>query len=200
MQTTLISYDDFVTLAKISKPHPFPVRAWQACLLPVVENQPFCTSGLIGGCLQLQTWDSWSKAWCAHIPRIKSFTASELVIAWKVPKFGVFPLYSYKAAFWFQEMSPRLSDVERSVVLWSVFAISSTLAYLLNVPLLHTSRYVIAHDSVLPGLPLALVLQATNAVVRRPGYEARIYSVPILYGLLNFVNYLINLVTNQRLH
>jgi len=28
-------------------------------------------------------------------------------------------------------MSPRLSDVERSVILWSVFAISSALAYLL---------------------------------------------------------------------
>jgi len=69
-------------------------------------------------------------------------------------------------------MSPRLSDVERSVVLRSVFAIGSTLAYLLfsrNVPLLHTSRYVIAHESVLPGLPM----QATNAVASRPGYKAR---------------------------
>jgi len=28
-------------------------------------------------------------------------------------------------------MSPRLSDVERSVVLWSVFAIGSALAYLM---------------------------------------------------------------------
>jgi len=38
------------------------------------------------------------------------------------------------------------SDVERSVVLWSMFAIGNALAYLLfsrNVPLLHTSRYVI---------------------------------------------------------
>jgi len=41
-----------------------------------------------------------------------------------------------------------------------------------NVPLLHTSRYVIARDSVLPGLPPALILQETNAGVRRPGYEA----------------------------
>jgi len=38
-----------------------------------------------------------------------------------------------------------------------MFAIGSTLTYLLfsrNVPLLHMSRYVIARDSVLPGLPL----------------------------------------------
>jgi len=48
-------------------------------------------------------------------------------------------------------MSPRLSDVERSVVLWSVFAIGSALAHLLfsgNVPLLHTSKYVIPRNSV----------------------------------------------------
>jgi len=29
--------------------------------------------------------------------------------------------YSYKAAFWTQEMSPRLSDGKCSVVLWSAF-------------------------------------------------------------------------------
>jgi len=72
-------------------------------------------------------------------------------------------------------MSLRLSDVERSVILRSVFAIGSALAYLLfsrNVPLLHMSRYVIQRDSVLPGLYPALVLQATNAGARRPGYEA----------------------------
>ena len=41
--------------------------------------------------------------------------------------------------------------------------------YRRNVPLLHTSRYVTAHDSVLPGFPPTLVLQETNAVVRRHG-------------------------------
>jgi len=70
---------------------------------------------------------------------------------------GTFLLYSCKAAFRIQEMLLRLSDVERLVVLRSVFAIGSVLAYLLffygNVPLLHTSRYVIPRDSVLPGLP-----------------------------------------------
>jgi len=49
---------------------------------------------------------------------------------------------------------------------------SLTCCFYGNVPLLHTSRYVIPHDSVLPGLPPALVLQATNAGARRPGYEA----------------------------
>ena len=42
---------------------------------------------------------------------------------------GTFLLCSCKAAFWTQEMSPRLSDVDRSVVLRSVFAISSALAW-----------------------------------------------------------------------
>jgi len=45
--------------------------------------------------------------------------------------------------------------------------------YRRNVPLLHTSRYVIPRDLVLPGLPpAALVLQVTNTGARRPGYEA----------------------------
>ena len=44
---------------------------------------------------------------------------------------GTFLLYNCKAAFWIQETLPRLSDVERSVVLRSVFAIVTALAYLL---------------------------------------------------------------------
>ena len=40
--------------------------------------------------------------------------------------------------------------------------------YRRNVPLLHTSWYVIPRYSVLPGLPPTLVLQATNAGARRP--------------------------------
>ena len=39
--------------------------------------------------------------------------------------------------------------------------------YRRNVPLLHSPGM-----SVLPGLPPTLVLQVTNAGVRRPGYEA----------------------------
>ena len=39
-----------------------------------------------------------------------------------------------------------------------------------NVPLFHTSRYVISFTRP----ALVLVLQATNAGVKRPGYEARI--------------------------
>jgi len=42
-----ISLQSFsTTLAKISKPFPFPLCVWQACMLPVVDNQPFYTSGL----------------------------------------------------------------------------------------------------------------------------------------------------------
>jgi len=84
---------------------------------------------------------------------------------------GTFVLYSCKVDSLIQETSPRLSDVERSVILQSMFVIGSALAYLLfsrNVPLLHTSRYVTARDSVYKALPV-LVLQATNAGVRRPG-------------------------------
>jgi len=46
--------------------------------------------------------------------------------------------------------------------------------YRRNVPLLHMSRYVTARDSVLPGLP-RVSTAATNAGVRRPGYEATGY-------------------------
>ena len=45
--------------------------------------------------------------------------------------------------------------------------------YRRNVPLLHTSRYVTAHDSCSFTRPSpALILQATNTGVRRLGYEA----------------------------
>jgi len=46
-------------------------------------------------------------------------------------KNGTILLYNCKAAFWIQETSPRLCDVNHSVVLWFVFAISSALVYLL---------------------------------------------------------------------
>jgi len=46
--------------------------------------------------------------------------------------------------------------------------------YRRNVPLLHTSRYVTACDSGFTRSS-ALVLQATNAWVRRPGHEATHY-------------------------
>ena len=79
---------------------------------------------------------------------------------------------SSKVAFWIQETLPRLSDVERSAILWFMFAIGSALTYFsVNVPLLHTSRYVTARLSFTRPPPM-LVLQATNTGVRRPGYEA----------------------------
>ena len=79
---------------------------------------------------------------------------------------------SCKAAFWTQEISPRLSDVKHS--LQSVFAIGSALTYLhffWNVPLLHsstrpgTSLHVISFTRPSP----TLVLQTTNTGARRPG-------------------------------
>jgi len=65
---------------------------------------------------------------------------SELLWHLDVWRSGTFLLYSGKAAFWIQETSPRLSDVERSVVPWSVFAIGSALTYLLFF-----------HSSICPG-------------------------------------------------
>ena len=88
---------------------------------------------------------------------------------------GTFLLYSCKAAFWTQETLPRLSDVERSVVLRSVFAIGSTLTYLLFLQECATPPHVQVHHTMWLSLtrpPPTLVLQATNAGVRRPGYEA----------------------------
>ena len=76
-----------------------------------------------------------------------------------------------KAAFWIQEMLPRLSDVKRSVVLRSVFAISNALTYCFPgiVALLHTSRYITARDSVLPGLPCVSML-GWEALATRLGF------------------------------
>jgi len=91
---------------------------------------------------------------------------SELLWHLDVWRSGTFLLYSGKAAFWIQEMSPRLPDVQRSVVLWSMFVIGSTLTHLLffsgNVPLLHMSRYVIACGSVLPGLARVIISTASE--------------------------------------
>ena len=89
---------------------------------------------------------------------------------------GTFLLYSCKAAFWIQETSSSLSDVEHSVVLRSVFVIGNTLAYLLFFQECATPPHVQAHHTTWLSFTRpspTLVLQATNAGVRRPGYEAR---------------------------
>ena len=63
---------------------------------------------------------------------------------------GTFLLYSCKAAFWIQETSPRLSDVDRSVVLRSVFAIGSALTYLLFLQECATPPHVQVHHTTWP--------------------------------------------------
>ena len=88
---------------------------------------------------------------------------------------GTFLLYSCKAAFWIQETSLRLSDVERSVVLRSVFAIGSAFAYLLFFRECATPPHILVRHTTWLSFTRpspALVLQATNAGARRPGYEA----------------------------
>jgi len=102
--------------------------------------------------------------WCTEYWRGMLRKASQLLklhnfsneeVCW-ICSSGTFLLYSCKAAFWIQEMSPRLSDVERSVVLQSVFAIHSTLTYLCLFQVCPTPPHIqVCHCtwSVLPGLP-----------------------------------------------
>ena len=70
-----------------------------------------------------------------------------------------------------------------------MFAIGSALAYLLFFRECATPPHVQVHDLVLPGLLPALVLQATNAGMRRPVYEATWKLDP----LIMFQNYGANL-------
>ena len=112
---------------------------------------------------------------------------------------GTFPLYSCKAAFWTQETLPRLSDVKRSVVLQSMFAISTAFTYLLFFRECATPPHVqVRHCTWLSFTrpSPALVLQATNAGVRRPGYEATLGYAEVVkqvteevwfWHLINFV-------------
>ena len=98
---------------------------------------------------------------------------------------GTFLLYSCKVAFWIQETSPRLCDVECSVILWSVFAIGSALAHLLFFRECATPPYVqVRHTTWLSFTrpSPALVLQATNAGAWSPGYEARVKDM-LLYSV-----------------
>jgi len=86
-----------------------------------------------------------------------------------------FLLYSCKAAFWSQETIPRLSDVELSVILWSMFVIGSALTYSQFFQECATPPHVQAcHCTWLSFTRTSpmLVLQARNAGARRPGYQA----------------------------
>ena len=47
LESLLLSYDHSATPTKNPKPCPFSVWAWQAHILPVVENRSFYTSGLM---------------------------------------------------------------------------------------------------------------------------------------------------------
>jgi len=90
------------------------------------------------------------------------------------------PLYSCKAVFWIQ-----LSDVKHSVILRSMFAIDSTFTYLLFFRECATPPYIQLCHCTWLGFTRpspTLVLPATNAGVRRPGYEA-MYSWPMAADL-----------------
>ena len=81
-------------------------------------------------------------------------------------------------------MLPRLSDVELSIVLRPMFAIGSVLTSG-NVPLLHTSAMSF-HVISFARPSLVLVLRATNAGVRRPGYKATGVTLDLLGGRVEF--------------
>ena len=79
---------------------------------------------------------------------------------------GTFLLFNCKAAFWTQETSPGLPDVDCSL----------TCGVSGNVPLLYTSiqhQGTSLHVISFTGPSPTLVPQATNAGVRRSGYEAK---------------------------
>ena len=90
---------------------------------------------------------------------------------------GTFLLYSCKAAFWIQETSLRLSDVEHSDILPSVFAISSALAYLLFFQECATPLYIqVRHTTWLSftGPSPRISTASDKRWGERPGYEARL--------------------------
>ena len=73
-----------------------------------------------------------------------------------------------------QGMQPRLSDVERSVVLRSMFAIGSALTYLWVFRECATPPHVqVRHTTWLSFTRRSPALQAKNTGARRPGYEAK---------------------------
>ena len=94
-------------------------------------------------------------------------------VQWRTWTCGGVACFFCTAVKQLSETSPRLSDVEYSVVLQSVFVIGSILAYLLGM----------CHSSTRPGMSLtwlsftrpspALVLQVANAGMRRPWYKAK---------------------------
>ena len=83
-------------------------------------------------------------------------------------------------AFWTQETSPRLPDVDRSVTQWCrLQSVEQSLVVFQECatpPHIHpTSMYVTAVTALgefYQAFPHALVLQPTNAGVRRPGYKS----------------------------
>ena len=89
---------------------------------------------------------------------------------------GTFPKNSNEAsALPIANTDRRTTERSTSDRLGDIFLDSeSCFTAVQNVPYLHTSRHVIPRDSVLPGLPPTLILQATNAGVRRPGCEATV--------------------------
>jgi len=140
--------------------HPTNCTLLYIALYPGLLTPAFvsCCTRVGEGLVKLITWNGIPGHW---------------VDVWRS---GTFLLYSCKAAFWTQETSPGLSDVECSVVyslcLQSVVH-SLTCSFL---GMCHSStrppNVQVCHCmwSVLPGLPPALVLQVTNTGVRRPGY------------------------------
>jgi len=93
---------------------------------------------------------------------------------WHTPKKTASKRVRYRS----QTRTRRMTECSTSDSLCDVSWIQKAALqlYRRNVPLLQTSRYVIAHDSCSFTRPSpALVLHVTNAWVRRPGYEANAY-------------------------
>ena len=92
---------------------------------------------------------------------VKLITCNDIPGRWvNMWRSATYLLYSCKTAFWTQETLPRFSDVEHSVVLWSVFGIWSALTYLrffwecATPPHIHPMpRYVNAYEQFHQAFP-----------------------------------------------
>ena len=120
-------------------------------------------------------------------------------------------LCSCKVAFWTQQTSTRLPDVECSVIPWSIFAIGSALQFFWECathPYIHpTSRYITAHNQLYQAFPC--VSTATDKHWgEKVGYEANfsewvpnqsLYS-PVFSDTYTYVPHNLGICAISRLH
>ena len=116
----------------------------------------------------------WCKGMVARLPCTSDF------LRWPSYAVSYFSLIEPREIVWSDLHHPWLSDVEHSIFLRFVLGIGSVLTYLLFFQECATPPHVQVHHTTWltftrPSPPV-LVLQVTNAGVRRPGYEATMHA------------------------